>query len=132
LVEGRQARRVRGAVVRRVGVRIGVVVRGPLDRRVGIAGDEAKTRAELPARAQAHAADGREDVALIEVERPEGITGSIAALALAQRVGEPPEERPGGARARHDLDPVDATDALGAQVVAAGRGGVDPGDEVPQ
>ena len=61
-------------------------------RRAQVAGDEAEARADLPATTESVAADGGQDVRLVEVEEVLGLVGAVAANAARERVRDEAEE----------------------------------------
>src|SRR5690606_26189248 len=95
-----------------VDVEVGVVL-GADDGRDGIARDEPKGRARLPAAAEAIDAGHGEDVGLVEVEDAPGLTGMVAAFAAGKGVGqvaEPPLRK--GGKSPREFGAVDMPDPV--------------------
>jgi hypothetical protein len=114
LVEGGEAGAVAGALHRDVAAVAGV--EDPADDGgVGVAGDQAEARADLPVLGELVAGDRGEDVGLVEVEQVGGLVGGVASDAAHERVAEPGEQVAGEGFAQQELAADD--------VAAAGGGG---------
>ena len=111
LVEGRQPRRVGGAVERHVGPAAGVEHRAG-HRRARVAGDEAEAASRRPGAREVPGPDHGEDVGLVVVEAALRLAEAVAPEGALVGVGDPAEEAVSGAGLERRLQPEDAARPL--------------------